>query len=94
MGELVRRRSLLQPMATVEKDPLLWFRCPQCGHVSFDELANLGQALEYAERHGGTFEFDLHFLNEESRRMMPPPRIEDQSGQTPFFTLARSWRAK
>jgi hypothetical protein len=78
------------PMATVEKEPLLWFMCPHCGNVSFSVLANLGQALEYADRHGGTFEFYLYFLNEESRRMLPPPNIEDQSGKTPVFTLARS----
>jgi hypothetical protein len=87
-------RNCSVPMATVEKDALLWFRCPRCGRESFDAVANLRQALKYAERHGGTFQFDLYFLEEESRRMMPPPNIEYQPGQTPFFVLASSWRAK
>jgi hypothetical protein len=87
-------RNCSVPMAAVEKDPVLWFLCPRCGRESFDPLANLRQALGYAERHGGTFEFDLYFLNQESKRMMAPPNIEDQPGQAPFFVLAHSWRAK
>jgi hypothetical protein len=82
------------PMVTDKKPPLLWFMCPQCRGASFSVVANLREALGYAERHGGTFEFDLYFLDEKSRRMMPPPHIESRPDQTPFFMLAHSWRAK
>lgn len=82
------------PMVTVEKDPLLWFMCPRCGGKSFAMVPNLRNALAYAEQHGGTFEFDLHFLDEESRRMMPSPNFESRPDQKTFFMLACSWRAK
>jgi hypothetical protein len=87
-------RNCSVPMVTVEKDPLLWLMCPRCGGKSFAMVPNLRDALAYAERHGGTFEFDLHFLDEESKRLMPPPNFESQPDQKTFFMLACSWRAK
>ena len=87
-------RNCSVPMVTVEKDPLLWFMCPRCGGKSFAMVPNLRNALASAERHGGTFEFDLHFLDEESRRMMPSPNFESRPSQKTFFMLACSWRAK
>ena len=78
-------------MMAAERDPLLWLKCPRCGRVTFAVLANLRQDLGYAEGHGGTFEFDLYFLNEASMRMMPPPDM-DRTDQGSFFMLGPSGR--
>lgn len=80
------------PMVTVERDPLLWFKCPRCSRVTFAVLANLGRYLGYAEQHGETFEFDIYFLDEASMRMMPPPAMGNPPDQAAFFTLGPSWR--
>jgi predicted RNA-binding Zn-ribbon protein involved in translation (DUF1610 family) len=88
-----RCKTCSVPMVTVERNPLLWFKCPQCGRMTFAVLANLRRHLGYAERHGGTFEFDLCFLDEASMRMMPPPDMDDHPDQPSFFTLGPSWRS-
>ena len=87
-------RNCSVSMITAEKDSLLWFMCPRCGGASFSVMPNLIGALRYAERQGGTFEFDIYFLNEDSRRMMLPPNIESRPDQMRFFILAHSWRTK
>jgi hypothetical protein len=68
-------------MGHLLKDQLVWFLCPSCGGATFSPLPNVQGALGYASRHGGTFEFDLYLLNEESRRLMPPPSVP-RSGLT------------
>jgi hypothetical protein len=83
-------RNCSVSMITAEKDSLLWFMCPRCGGVSFSVMPNLIGALRYAERQGGTFEFDIYFLNEASRRMMLPPNIESRHDQMRFIIFAHS----
>ena len=85
-----RCKSCSFPMVTVDRDPLLWLKCPRCGRMTFAVLANLRQHLGYAERHGGTFEFDLYFLDEASLRMMPPPDMDNHPDQASFFTIGPS----
>lgn len=87
-------RNCSVSMVIVPKGPLLWFKCARCRRVTFAVLANLRQYLGYAERHGGTFEFDLYFLDEASMTMMPPPDMDIDPDQASFFTLGPSWRTK
>jgi hypothetical protein len=62
-------------MMSIKRDELLWFICPLCGGATFSPVPNLKRAMGYASRHGGSFELDLYYLNEESRRLLPPPDL-------------------
>jgi hypothetical protein len=68
-------RNCSAHMRSVTKDELLWFICPLCGGATFSPLPNLRGAMGYASRHGGTFDLDLYYLNEESMSLMPPPDL-------------------
>jgi hypothetical protein len=75
-GEVSARcRRCSTQMSSVQKDELLWFICPLCKGATFSPLPNLRRDLDYASRQGGRFELDLYYLNEDSRRLMPPPDL-------------------
>jgi hypothetical protein len=51
-------------LETVWRDPLLWFRCPDCSRVSFNPAPNILRDAVLAQQDGRPFRYDLFYMKD------------------------------
>jgi hypothetical protein len=57
---------------TAEKDGLIWYVCLKCNRVSFNPVGNMERDIELAQRHGGTFEYEIFYFRDLPPGLKPP----------------------
>lgn len=55
-----------------QQDWLMWFRCPNCGRLSFSPMENLRRDAEIAGQMGGRFEYEVYFFKSIPPELKPP----------------------